>query len=159
MKSPKPFIRLFIDPSCKASGYALFKGKDLIKSGSIIIKTKDHATRLNELHWRYQHLFSLRTKIDLKETHIEQFGFKAHRYLINAVGVIMAATAGYSEEVEQDIPVKSWQKYIGFTKGGPYGEVDKWAKYNDNGKCINEDELSAIGMGMWYMEEKLNEGN
>lgn len=142
-------VRLFIDPASKSTGWALFKGNQLLKSGTVIVKGNIHE-RLVALHWRYAHLFQGRTLIDLKECHIEQFGGRPHRYLVFSVGVLISAI-DYAEETTQDVPVSSWQKYTDW-KGNRLTLLD----YLD--KVESEDELAAIGMGLWYTEEKLGYG-
>lgn len=141
-------VRLFIDPASKSSGWALFKGKKLLKSGTVEVKGQVW-DRLAALSWRYTHLFSGKTWVDCQEAHIEQFGGRPHRYLVFSVGVIGAAVANIATEVEQDIPVSSWQKYCDWKGKGLILDP-----YRD--KVDSEDELSAIGMGLWYVNARNN---
>lgn len=139
-------VRLFIDPASISTGWALFKGKKFLKSGTVVVKG-EISKRLVGLHWRYRHLFQGRTLVDLKECHIEQFGGRPHRYLVFAVGVLLSAV-DYAEEAKQDVPVSSWQKHVDWKK-----ERLMLKPYFD--KVESEDELAAIGMGLWYTEVKL----
>lgn len=162
-------IRLFIDPASKQTGWALFKNNKVIKSGTVAVKG-DLSCRLNQLYWQYAHKFSIRTKVELKECHIEQFGGTINNTVVQAVGAIRAGVWNICPNVEQDIPVRTWQKYVGWPNTRGIGSSlrkdmeTNWMDYLDKstthevlyeyGKKVKSlDELAAIGMGLWYTEE------
>jgi len=135
---------LYIDPALISSGWALFiKGK-LDCHGTIVIEKKNctDGKRYHKLYIAYTILFHAKLP---DEVHIEQTGGRPHHKFVKACGIIEAAGAYYGSV--QDIPVSSWQKFTDWK-----GERKMLEPYKD--KVKSEDELSAIGMGLWHTNKK-----
>lgn len=98
-------------------------------------------TRLSALLTRYQELANL---IYPKEVHIELLPRTCHIYTHYSVGVIGLVFAARGSTVAGDIPVKSWQKAVEWE-----GARTPLAPYKD--AVHSEDELAAIGMGLFYV--------
>jgi len=139
--------RLFIDPASRSTGWALFRGPTLLQSGTIAVDPK------LSIFARLYALFRLYIKLgaDLaifKEVHIEQLPRNCHHYTHWSVGCLGAALYLSSIEVHADIPVQSWQKAVDWK-----GRQAALTPYK--GKVRSEDELAAIGMGIYYTTKKV----
>jgi hypothetical protein len=138
-------LRLFIDPASRSSGWALFSGQTYLKSGTILIDSKPRiAERLNRLFKRYQEL-----ELNVDEVHVEDVprSRTCHIYVHYSIGVILAALAAKASVFKVDIPVKAWQKHVDW-------EGNQEALEAFKGRSKSEDELAAIGMGLWYLAKE-----
>jgi len=139
--------RLFIDPaSCgtSCSGWALFEGLELVKSGIVHVEHKNNIfQRLMEIEETYRDLKFAKTPT---EVHFELLPRRCHIYTHWSVGCIGAAL--WTPDVtliKDDIAVTSWQKYCDW-HGGKERLADHKGRQND--------ELAAIGMGLYYVNCK-----
>ena len=140
--------RLFVDPASKSTGWALFVGKKLEASGTVAVQGVV-PVRLWKIFDAYR---GIMLEQNPDEVHVENFRRNLAIQLHWSVGVIMAAAGFYAVPAQQDCWMSSWQRYCGFKKGGPFGKLSKYEK-----KTESEDELSAIGIGLWYVNVKLKE--
>jgi len=76
------------------------------------------------------------------EIHIERMAGRPHFYVHWSIGVIGTALDAFAP-VKSDIPVKSWQKAVDWN--GKRKPLKPYAA-----KVHSEDELSAIGMGIYW---------
>lgn len=137
--------RMFIDPASKSTGWVIFEGNKYIESGTICANESDDVfNRLDCISRRYHYL--MRAKEELDEVHIEQLVRNTHIYTHWSVGVIGTIMSVHSKTVAGDIPIQSWQKHVDWK--------DKRRKLKKYGHIVkSEDELAAIGMGLWYVEK------
>ena len=135
---------MFIDPASKSTGWALFVGKKLEAHGAVEVEGAI-SKRLAKLHVKYRHVFA---KHSPEEVHIENFRRNLAIQLHWSVGTIISAAGYQGVEAKQDCWMSSWQRYTSFKKGGPYGKLTEYI-------VESEDELSAIGIGLWWVNTKL----
>jgi len=154
-------VRIFIDPAGQSTGYAIFSGKACIESGTIAealtaeekkLKGDDRLVsalgRIRIISIRYQQLVSnLGYTVD--EAYIERLMYSTNIHCHWAVGSISSALyAAGVKKVSPTISVTSWQKAVDW-KG-------KRAKLKSCIKEVSsEDELAAIGMGLYWTKENL----
>ena len=124
-----------------------------MNSGSVQVDKKDRVifSRLYKVFKAYKSI----TDLGIDEVHIEQLVRNTHIYTHWSVAVIGLALYLQCANVDGDIPIKSWQKYVEWEKvkdpkGIKVGK--KLGAYQE--KVGSEDELAAIGMGLWYLEHK-----
>lgn len=146
-------LTLFVDPASVSSGWALFSGQELVKSGTILVdKKKSVGDRLDDVYQAYRNL-----DFDVDEVHVEDVprSRTCHIYVHYSIGVILAALSSKATVQKVDIPVNSWQKYV------------EWDRENKNdaaasseerlqafkGRARSRDELAAVSMGLWYTED------
>jgi hypothetical protein len=131
---------LFVDPGF-SSGWAVFDDKELVDSGGVVVKGTD---------WdRYFSMYSAYCQIiseqNVEEIHIEDFPkSRVHEKLNWGIGSLQSAAGFNKTPCYKDCWMNDWQKWTGFTKGGPYGKLEKY-------EVESEDELSAIGIGLCYL--------
>ena len=144
-RSLRQRLRMFVDPASISTGWALFQGKRLIASGTIAVdKTLHWSLRLHEIARAYKQLPF--TNID--EVHIERLVRNTHIYTHYSVGVISSILCLYSDSVEADVSITSWQKAVDWK--------DKRKKLTPYKRRVeSEDELAAIGMGLYWLSEKV----
>ena len=132
--------RLFIDPGSYSTGWALFKGPELIKSGTVDVdkKERDPFVRLSKISQQY-----LLLMLPACEVHLEQLVRNTHIYTHWSVGAIGAILTGLGCSVKADIPIASWQRAVDW-----HGDREPLNSYLE--LVSSEDELAAIGMGLWY---------
>ena len=132
--------RLFIDPASISSGWAYFKGLELVSHGTISTNAKSSIfDRLSSIWVGYRHLdFSG----PIQEVHIEKLPRRCHHYTMWSVGVIGHALTRLTLNIKDDVPVKSWQKHANWQR-----ESDVWKRLGYS----SEDEFAAICMGYWYI--------
>lgn len=136
-------LRLFVDPASISSGWALFQDSKLIAHGTVAVDKKDPVfTRLAGIFKQYKAI----TNRNIKEVHIEQLVRNTHIYTHWSVGVIGCACWLRNISVSADIPITSWQSFCDWK-----GSRQPLVSYKR--KVESEDELSAIGMGLWYIEK------
>lgn len=141
-ESKQPVRRLFIDPASNSTGWALFEGKQLLTSGTITADgEKNSFVRLEVIGLQYETLGARLRVID--ECHIERMAGRPSHIVHHSVGVIGYALGAYCLEVNADIPVQSWQKHCDW-------KTTKAALEAYKGRVASEDELAAIGMGLYY---------
>lgn len=138
--------RLFVDPASISSGWAFFKGPQLVSHGTIATEKKwSIFTRLHDIWQQYRQL-TLKGTVD--EVHLELLPRTCHiftHYSVAIIGHALHPNVPY-DSIKGDIPVKSWQKHAG------------WDSIKDTWKakgCKSEDELAAIMMGHYYIEKEL----
>jgi hypothetical protein len=131
---------MFVDPASISSGWAIFINQDYFVSGSVVVKGKDAIERLVRIYSAYKELAG---KWDVSEVHLEQFGGRPSHILHWSVGVIGVALKTDKNTVAQDVPVSSWQLAAGWK-----GTRAPLKVYMNS--VQTEDELAAIGMGIWY---------
>jgi len=130
---------LYIDPASISSGWALFDGDRLIDSGTVAVDKKDNVfIRLCKIYKLYKKLL-----VEYEEVHIEQLVRNTHIYTHWSVSVIAIALHHSGCNIFADIPIASWQKHTDW-KG------DKKLLDGYTGRVSSEDELAAIGMGLWH---------
>jgi Holliday junction resolvasome RuvABC endonuclease subunit len=136
---------MFVDPASISSGWALFRGKRLIAHGTIAVDKNLHWTaRLHEIRQGYLKLPF--TKID--EVHIERLVRRTHIYTHYSVGVIASVLCLYAVSVDAEVSITPWQKYVDWK-----GKRKRLTPYKKRVK--SEDELAAIGMGLYWLSEKV----
>lgn len=140
MKHKQSKLRLFIDPASISTGWALFSDDELIKSGTIATNKKDNVfDRLNYIYKEYRKL-----KFEnLTEVHIEQLVRNTHIYTHWSVSVIAMALYVTGRFIAADVSISSWQKETSWKT-----TKDPLKAYK--GRVSSEDELAAIGMGVYY---------
>lgn len=139
-------VRLFIDPASVSSGWALFKGKALCASGTVLADKKlNVVARLQQVWSEYRHIFKA---LAIDEVHIEMMPRRVHHYTIWSVGVIALALYPYvaTDKIKDDVPVRSWQKHC------DWNSIE--TEWKERG-YTSEDEMAAIEMGRWYLETKV----
>lgn len=136
----KMISRMFVDPASISSGWAIFVNENYVRSGSVVVGGKDAIERLVKIFDQYK---SIVNNWAPAEVHIEQFGGRPSHILHWSVGVIGVATKTDFNTVGQDVPVSSWQSAVEWK-----GTRHPLKNYLD--QVETEDELAAIGMGIWY---------
>lgn len=131
---------LFIDPGSRSVGWALFIDREFSKSGTIKCEGKI-ADRLSHLAWKLERLDWELPYFD--EVHVENFRMNLAMELHWSVGVIFSVFGNGATIVAQDIWMSSWQSFCDFEKGKPGKLLSQYP-------AESEDELSAIGMGLYY---------
>lgn len=81
---------------------------------------------------------------NIDEVHIEQLPRSCHIYTHYSVCAAAIAFAGRGISICGDIPIQSWQKAVDWN-----GEREALKTY----KVASEDELAAIGMGLYYVSK------
>jgi len=145
----KPLRRLFIDPGSISSGWALFQGDLLVKSGTFKQNPKQDA--FHRCAQMYLDYFELGDSIQpLDEVHLEQFRKNLAMGLHYAVGTIASAMSLYCDVVKQDCWMATWQRHHGYSKKTEMPiHLDKYTQL-----VQSTDELEAIAIGLWYLETK-----
>lgn len=93
------------------------------------------------------HLYrALKVEGPVHEVHIEKLPRRCHHYTMWSVGVIGLALTKFTLNIDDAIPVKSWQKHAGWQR-----ESKVWQTLG----YTSEDEMAAICMGRWYVETKI----
>lgn len=129
---------LYIDPASISSGWALFEGGRLVKSGTVAVDKRDNIfVRLCKIYKGYKKLEKA------EEVHIEQLVRNTHIYTHWSVSVIAIALHHSGCNIFADVPITSWQKHTDWQ-----GEKAPLNSYK--GRVSSEDELAAIGMGLWH---------
>lgn len=137
---------LFIDPASISSGWAYFKSQKLEAHGSVVIAQKmEPFLRLMQVYYSYLELANSDMGQRIQEVHIEQLPRRCHIYTHYSVAVAGIAFASSDCQVWGDIPVKAWQKHTDW-----HGERAMLKGYD----VQTEDELAAIGMGLYYVNKK-----
>jgi len=130
---------LYVDPASISSGWALFEDGKLIDSGTVAVDKKMNVfLRLHHIYKAYKKL-----RLSPNEIHIEQLVRNTHIYTHWSVSVIALSMFRRNVQVDADIPISSWQKFTDW-KGNkaPLKDYKRWVR--------SEDELAAIGMGLWH---------
>lgn len=129
---------LYIDPASISSGWALFNGDRLISSGTVAVDKRDNIfVRLCKIYKAYKKLEKV------EEVHIEQLVRNTHIYTHWSVSVIAIALHHSGCSIFADVPISSWQKYTDWQ--GEKTPLDSYKR-----RVTSEDELAAIGMGLWH---------
>jgi hypothetical protein len=130
---------VYVDPASISTGWALFEDGKLITSGTIAVDKKLPVfIRLYQIYKAYR---KLRLKPD--EVHIEQLVRNTHIFTHWSVSVIALGLFHHSVQVDADIPISSWQKFVDWKE-----EKTPLAPYKR--RVQSEDELAAIGMGLYH---------
>lgn len=143
---------MFIDPGSKSSGWAIFDGKKFIQSGTIIAN-KDLISwiRLSDINAGYYKLFSeWNLKLIPTEAYIERLVRNTHIITHYSVAVIAQALSDWNVKVSANISISSWQKAVDWKNKRKI--LSKYKKI-----VKSEDELAAIGMGLYWTSINLNE--
>jgi Holliday junction resolvasome RuvABC endonuclease subunit len=142
---PDQTLRIFVDPASISTGWAAFRGDQLLESGTIKVKaTKLTAERMGPIYAQYSMLFA-RLKPD--EVHIEQFAGRVNHKCVMSVAAIYVAAWMNDIWADQDCNVSSWQSWAQWHKARPLA-----AEYTN---VKSEDELAALCIGRWYLETRL----
>lgn len=137
-------VRIFIDPASISTGWALFKGPKLVAHGTVAVDRKlPIFKRLSAVYRQYA-----QSKINVEEVHIEQLVRNTHIFTHWSVAVIGLAFTDRCASVEADIPIQSWQAHVRW-------KTDQAPLSAFKGSVHSEDELAAIGMGLYYTEKKI----
>lgn len=137
---------LYVDPASISSGWALFTDGVLVDSGTIAVDKKDNVfTRLCKIYKGYKKV----PKVE--EVHIEQLVRNTHIYTHWSVSVIAIALYHSGCSIFADIPIASWQKHTDWQ--GKKAPLNGYA-----GRVKSEDELAAIGMGLWHTTRTTGSG-
>ena len=83
-----------------------------------------------------------------REVHIEQLVTRTHIYVHWSVGAVGAFLRPLCRVVAADIPIQSWQRHCDWK--GHRAPLETY-----QGQVDSEDELAAIAMGLYYVNEKL----
>ncbi len=138
---------LYVDPASISSGWALFENGKLIDSGTVAVDKK------MPVFLRLYHIYKAYRKLRLSpnELHIEQLVRNTHIYTHWSVSVIALSLFRRNVQVDADIPIASWQKFADW-KGEktPLKDYKRWVR--------SEDELAAIGMGLWHTSRTSESG-
>jgi hypothetical protein len=130
---------LYVDPASISTGWALFVDGVLQQSGTIVADKKDNVfKRLYQIYVGYRKL-----GIKPDEVHIEQLVRNTHIYTHWSVSVIALGLFHSNVKVGADIPISSWQKFVNWKE-------DKTPLQIYKRRVSSEDELAAIGMGLWH---------
>jgi Holliday junction resolvasome RuvABC endonuclease subunit len=144
--------RLFIDPGSKSLGWAMFEGDFLISHGTVAVKGLWHQ-RLQDL--QYELSYGRVSSCRVEEVHIENVPRvrTCSIYVHYAIGVV--ASAANAETVLVDIPVKSWQKHVGWKKNKKTKKISVSKEHKHLWNSVDsEDELAAICMGLWFNSQE-----
>lgn len=151
LKGQNKDLTVFIDPASISLGVAIFSGSRLLKSVGIVAPKKDSIfARLRTVQRELATVLGmlLGNGYKIKEVHIEQLVRTTHIYTHWSVGVIGTVASLYCDSVDADIPIKSWEKFARWHEERP-----AWVKTYQR-RVETEDELAAICMGKWYLNEK-----
>lgn len=119
-----------------------------MESGTIAVDKKlDVWERLRLIEQKYRAL----PLPKLKEVHIEQLPRKCHYFTHWSVGVIGSSLRYECLDINQDIPVTSWQRSTRWTQREE--GLSKVEAYK--GQVESEDELAAIAMGIYFYAERI----
>jgi len=130
---------IYVDPASISTGWALFEDGQLVDSGTIAVDKKLPVfIRLYKIYKEYR---KLRIKAD--EVHIEQLVRNTHIFTHWSVSVIALGLFHNNVQVDADIPIASWQKFVDWKE-----EKAPLAPYKR--RVQSEDELAAIGMGLYH---------
>lgn len=151
-------FRLFIDPASISSGWALFRGRDFVASGTVSADKRDPVfERLATLWDQYRAQKFEGARLD--EIHLERLPRQTHHYCHWSVGVIGAALQKSGAEILADISPTSWQRHCGWkTKRTdvrtpyrlePGSPLIPFVKVTDS-----PDELAAVGLGIYFTEKE-----
>jgi hypothetical protein len=138
---------LYVDPASISTGWALFEDGKLIQSGTVAVDKKMNVfLRLHHIYKAYKKL-----RLSPNEIHIEQLVRNTHIYTHWSVSVIALSMFRRNVQVDADVPISSWQKFTDW-KGekAPLKNYKRWVK--------SEDELAAIGMGLWHTAKTTESG-
>jgi len=139
----KPRLRLFIDPASISTGWALFNERKFVASGTIDIDNELPVfKRLSALYRQYKQTATIK----LDEVHIEQLPRNCHVYTHWSVGVIGSSLADICSDIRADIPIQSWQKFCEW-------KSKRTPLVSYQGRVKSEDELAAIGMGLYWVDQ------
>jgi hypothetical protein len=130
---------LYVDPASISSGWALFEDGKFVTSGTVAVDKKMNVfLRLHHIYKAYKKL-----RLSPHEIHIEQLVRNTHIYTHWSVSVIALGMFRRNVQVDADVPISSWQKFTDW-KGdqAPLKNYKRWVR--------SEDELAAIGMGLWH---------
>lgn len=130
---------LYVDPASISSGWALFENGRLIRSGTVATDKRDNVfVRLYKIYKGYK-------KLGLKpdEIHIEQLVRNTHIFTHWSVSIIALGLFHDDVQVDADIPISSWQKFTDWKETKEPLQAYKR-------RVSSEDELAAIGMGLWH---------
>ena len=120
---------------------------ELIKHGTVAVDKKLPVfERLVLVYQKYYELACQLTKLEIEEVHIEQLPRSCHIYTHYSVAIIGMPFAHKHCSVVGDIPISSWQKHCDWN-----GEREILKAH----KVSSEDELAAIAMGLWYIDNKV----
>lgn len=136
-----------MDPASISTGWALFEDGKLIDSGTVAVDKKlPIFLRLYHIYKAYKRL-----RLSPNEIHIEQLVRNTHIYTHWSVSVIALSMFRRNVQVDADVPIASWQKFTDW-KGekAPLKDYRRWVR--------SEDELAAIGMGLWHTARTAESG-
>lgn len=130
---------LYVDPASISTGWALFENGKLKRSGTVAVDKK------MSIFLRLFHIAKAYKKLRLQpdEIHIEQLVRNTHIYTHWSVSVIALSMFRRNVKVDADIPIASWQKFTEWKE-------DKAPLQSYKRRVSSEDELAAIGMGLWH---------
>lgn len=138
---------LYVDPASISTGWALFTDGKLVQSGTILADKKDNVfKRLYQIYVAYKKL-----GIKADEVHIEQLVRNTHIFTHWSVSVIALALFHSNIQMDADIPIASWQKFTEWKE-------EKTPLQNYKRRVGSEDELAAIGMGLWHTARTSSSG-
>lgn len=130
---------LYVDPASISTGWALFENGKLKKSGTVAVDKKLPVfLRLFQIAKAYKKL-----RLNPDEIHIEQLVRNTHIYTHWSVSVIALSMFRRNVKVDADIPISSWQKFTEWKE-------EKTPLQSYKRRVSSEDELAAIGMGLWH---------
>ena len=130
---------LYVDPASISTGWALFENGKLVSSGTVAVDKKMPVfLRLYHIYKSYKKL-----RLSPNEIHIEQLVRNTHIYTHWSVSVIALSMFRRNVQVDADVPIASWQKFADWK-----GEKEPLKVYKR--RVTSEDELAAIGMGLWH---------
>ena len=138
---------LYVDPASISTGWALFENGKLVSSGTVAVDKKMPVfLRLYHIYKSYKKL-----RLSPNEIHIEQLVRNTHIYTHWSVSVIALSMFRRNVQVDADVPIASWQKFTDW-KGekAPLKSYRRWVR--------SEDELAAIGMGLWHTARTAESG-
>lgn len=147
--------RLFVDPGSISAGWALFKGKSFLRSGTLKVPNPKGKPfeRLAKLQQLWEGTLDSGTVGKVEEVHIEYFRKNLAPALWGSVWILGTSAQRRGIKVYQDCWMASWQRFCGFKKGEPptFSKLKKYYKELSE----REDELSAVGVGLWWTSTKL----
>lgn len=130
---------LYVDPASISTGWALFENGKLKQSGTIAAdKSLSVFLRLHNIAKAYKRL-----RLYPDEIHIEQLVRNTHIYTHWSVSIIALSMFRRNVKVDADIPISSWQKFTDWK--GTKAPLQSYKR-----RVSSEDELAAIGMGLWH---------
>lgn len=157
-------VLMSLDAGTHSTGYAIFNGRNLIKSGEIIANDKDRFTRIFKMVREIEFLcreYKV-SHLEIEDIYLSNNGVtndKVHTYrcLANLQGVIAYMCQENSIKLGKPIYASEWKSHFNILKKRETGKVLAIKEVEmRTGKICPEDEAEAILIGLYVLENKVN---